>query len=333
MSVSWPGMVGVVSGMNLEGLTITMNAGKSVVPLSAKTPISLIALEILEHASTIEEAIAIAKNRKPFVSESLMIGSAKDHKAVLLELSPKNFGVYDVTEQQQLICTNHFQSAAYNSDKRNTQHIRDSHSQYRHEHLQELLAQKDPLTPSRMVDILRDRKGLHDEDIGLGNDKSLTHLLAHHAVVFQPEKKRVWVSNSPYQLGAFTAYDLRKVFADSSSRTQSKAIDSLTIAADPFLQTAAYRQYEQYRQESARIEHLLKSGTETLSPEDIENYKALNPKLWYVYYLSGQYQLKEKNYGEALADFEAALDKEIPTAQARRHIEQLRNKAKKKWKR
>src|SRR5690606_26464483 len=145
--VTWAGMVGVVSGMNNAGLTITMNAGKSDIPLVAKTPISIVAREILQYASTVEQAIEIAQKREVFVSESLMIGSAIDQKAVLIEMSPGNFGVSELENTSQLMCSNHFRSQAYQNDENNSQPILESHSQYRFDRMEEILSEQSKMNP------------------------------------------------------------------------------------------------------------------------------------------------------------------------------------------
>src|SRR5690606_14907311 len=162
MSVTWGGFIGVVSGMNEKGLTVTINAGKSKIPFVAKTPISIVAREILQYAATVDEAIAIAKKREVFVSEAIMIGSAIDHTAVLIEVSPNNFGVYEVGNSNELICSNHFQSEAFKDDRRNLKTIENSHSAYRYARMEELLSEESRLDPAKAVAILRNTKGLND---------------------------------------------------------------------------------------------------------------------------------------------------------------------------
>ncbi len=329
MSVTWPGMIGVVSGMNEHGLTVTINAGKSKIPWIAKTPISILNREILQYATNIEEAIAIAKKRQVFVSESIFVGSAKDKKAVTIEVSPKNFGVYEVANTNQLICTNHFQSDAYAEDKNNLKAIVESHSQYRYERLEELIGATEKLNVQDAVDILRNKDGLHDKAIGYGNEKALNQLLAHHGIVFKPEERQVWVSSNPYQLGAFVAYDLDEVFSANSASKLNLSKPELTIEADAFQFTEAYRNYEAYRIASKELQHAI--GDDAHIPlEKLTETIQLNPEYWEVYYLVGTYYYEKGFYTAALHAFETAKTKEITTVPDQEELEKYIKKIKRK---
>ena len=324
-SVSWPGMIGVVSGMNVKGVTVTINAGKSKIPLSAKNPISLVTREILQYASNINEAIAIAKRQQVFVSESILVSSGSERKAVIIEISPKNFGVYDSPNSSDLICTNHFQSEAYKNDKRNQEHIKDSHSKYRFEKLTELLSEKKQLNPIKMAEILRDRSGVKHANIGNGNEKSINQLLGHHAVIFSPEDLVFWVSSSPYQLGEFVAYDLNDVFNNKSVIGQLERKD-LLIPKDQFLDSEEYKNYEKYREYDRIIEQSI-ADKKFISQEWINDYINLNPQLWLVYYRAGRYYFEQKKYSDAKLYFEKALSKTISSESEKLLIQKYLSKS------
>lgn len=331
MMYTWPGFIGVVSGMNANGITVTINAGKSKIPLVAKTPIALLTREILQYASTTEEAIEIAKSREVFVSESIMVGSAKEKKAVLIEVSPNNFGVYEIKNSSQLVCSNHFQSEVYEKDRRNLKAIENSHTQARFDRMTQLLQQEDKLNPQKAIEILRNKKGVNDSVLGFGNEMAINQLLAHHGIVFQPESNLVWVSSNPYQMGAFVAYNINNAFAEFEQGNFSlKGIDSLKVAADPFLKTKAYKNYEKYRIEERKLEAAIKEKNFTKSAKELEKFIALNPKYWQAYQRVGLYYYEQKKYDLALPYFEKALDLEVTSLLDKEELEKFIKKSKRK---
>lgn len=314
MMYTWGGMIGAVSGMNEKGITVTINAGKSKIPFKAKDPITLVSREILQYASTIEDAIAIAKKREVFVSESIMVGSGDEGRAVLIEVSPKNFGVYEVENTDELICSNHFQSMAYQDDKRNQKTIEESHSKYRYDRMKQLVDGSEKLDVPAAVSILRNMKGLDDEALGYGNEKAINQLLAHHGIVFKPKERKVWVSANPYQMGAFVAYDLDDVFKKFAEGNvdASVATTSEIIPKSDFLETQEFKDYEAYR----KLEYSVKIKLENEQDVEIsegEELVGLNPDFWEAYYLAGMINYNHGLYTAALSLFETASTKVITT--------------------
>jgi len=328
MYVTWGGFMGVASGMNEKGLTVTINAAKSTIPRGSATPVSLVAREIVQYAGNIAEAIAIAKKRKMFVSESFLVGSAADNRAVIIEKTPRSMAVYD-PQRSPILCANHFQSEGLSGSARNREQMAESASVYRFRRLQELLKQAGPHhTVQQTVDILRNRQGLAGADIGMGNEKALNQLIAHHSVVFEPQKLRVWVSTAPWQLGAYVAYDLPHVFSLGGMKEDREICQAGQavgggghadgaggegcIGADPFLLSESFRNFEGYR----ALKHKLEDGA------DIDPYQlvAYNPAFYHAYVLAGDYCFKKEQLGEAASFYSKALTKEIATRKEEAYI-------------
>ncbi|HZB11784.1 MAG TPA: C45 family peptidase, partial [Chryseolinea sp.] len=242
MMVTFGGMTGVLSGMNDQGLTVTINAAKSDVPTASATPVTLVTREILQYASNIQEAYDIVAKRKMFVSESFLIGSAKDGKAAIIEKTPEAVDLVEA-RNNYLLSTNHFLGSKLGMTQLNQIHERTSASPYRFKRLAELLARNQQNSIDKTAGILRDQRGLNDADIGLGNEKAINQLVAHHGVIFQPEKKLMWVSTAPWQLGKFVCYNLDSVFAYKAFENREVYEADLAIPADSFLMTDQYRNY------------------------------------------------------------------------------------------
>jgi hypothetical protein len=315
-------MTGCVSGMNTQGLTVTINAAKSDIPYSARTPISILAREILQYASTIQEAYRIAEKRETFVSESILIGSARDGRAASIEKSPYKMDMVEGTNNY-IVVTNHFRSPLFASDQKNRKDIAENASYYRYQKVLEDIAAESPLDITNAAKILRDRSGLRKADIGMGNEKAINQLIAHHSVIFQPEKLRVWVSDGPWQVGGYTCYDIDKIFntfATINRRTEISETD-LSLPPDPFLSSQEYTQFNRFRMMRKKMRMMNRSGeVDKLGSSFVRELISANPEYFEVYSLAGDYYYVRKSPDSAALYYRKALGKVIPRWNEKKQI-------------
>lgn len=322
MMVTWGGFTGITSGMNEHGLTVTLNAAPSKLPSHTATPITLISREVLQYAKNINEAFAIVSKSQSFVSESFLIGSALDHRAVLIEKTPDTTILY-TSPKDEIVSTNHFQSSYFMNDPVNVKHKEESATVFRYDRLQQLLSQEKVHTPTSSIAILRNRLGWNDTNIGLSNENSVNQLVAHHSVIFLPEKKGVWVSSNPYQMGAYVYYDLNKIFASDYDITKQAQVYEMdqTIAADPFLTTPAYADYVYYKM---ILQKLQSTAFKTRLPESaIIKFAASNPEYFDTHVHIAQYYMAHEAYAKALPYLKRAQSKTIPRKEDRDKIVKL----------
>lgn len=329
MMVSWAGMIGTVSGINEKGLTVTINASKSEIPTGAATPISLVAREILQYAKNIDEAYAIAQKRKTFVSESILIGSLEDNQTATIEKTPSKTELFKAPTPNYIICANHYQGESFLNDKINQENIKQSSSNYRFKHLTQLIESTPQITVADAAAMMRNKNGIDEKNIGMGNEKSLNQLIAHHSIIFKPSKLQAWISTNPFQLGQYVCYDLNKVFSEAPLlRTKKELYEKeLNIPADNFLYSNEFKKFKAYKQ-MRMLFHFIKKHklTYSINEKTIKQFINTNPEYWETYDLLGDYYLLQNQKNMAKKYFTIALTKEITTVQDKEAIERKLNK-------
>jgi isopenicillin-N N-acyltransferase-like protein len=205
----------VVTGVNARGIVVALNPTRTDDPLETGAPLPLVLRQVLEEADTLEQALEILQAADLRTSGAVLVGDGRQRKAAIVELAPR-----DKDERKPrgddapaIWATNHLVREPFERDAQNDRIRRYTSSGYRYERLGELLAEpaSSPVDrgAARAVAILRDRRGLGGEELGLGNRNALDNLHLTHSVVVDATAMVMWVAEGPSALGRFRAIDLR----------------------------------------------------------------------------------------------------------------------------
>jgi len=235
-SVSWPGFIGTVSGMNAKGVGVVIHGGRARDTSEAGEPVVHTTRAILAEASNVEEAIAIVEARKAMVSHILLVSDANGDAAVI-ERAPGEPVWIRRIEGDKLGVTNHFEGP-FASDEKNLSIRKNTSTISRRSRLDELLESAKGLAPEGMAAILRDKKAVGGGDTPLGNRGTIDALIATHAVVMDGTARILWVSEGPHLMGRFVRFDLGKLLDPSYEPSADEAIDALP--EDPLLEDGSY---------------------------------------------------------------------------------------------
>jgi len=106
-SVGWPGFVGVATGMNEAGMVASALVVATVRNKPLATPAPFLYRRIVEETSRIEEAVAILRRSPRSQGHNLLLASADDRSAAVVEYTPWRMAIRR-PENGWISTTNHF---------------------------------------------------------------------------------------------------------------------------------------------------------------------------------------------------------------------------------
>ena len=229
LSVAWPGLVGVMTGMNAEGVAMAVHGGRAREPSKTGMPVIFSRRDALGRAHDAREAAAILAQQPVMVSHMVFVGDASG-RFLVVERAPG--AAATIREANAL--TNHFEGPLA-SDPANLRVRATTTTLARRARIDELLRDAAPASAdaARAVAMLRDHACAGGETCAPGDRRAIDAFIATHGVVFDLTSRAAWVSEGPHLSGAFARIDL----ADEPPPASAPLAE---IPADPALADGRY---------------------------------------------------------------------------------------------
>lgn len=239
-SVGWPGLTGVLTGMNLEGVMVLVNGGRAHDPKTTGIPVVFSLREVLQTAHDTDEAVALLAKQDVMVSHIVFVADAKGQFAVVERAPGADATVRRTfTDPTRVAVTNHFEGPLAD-DPRNVTVKNTTTTLPRRARLDEMLAGLAPASVDApaMVGMLRDHQCSGGTSCALGDRRAIDALIATHGVVADTTDRALWVSKGPHLSGQFVRFDLKRIFAAGHDPAADPPPE--TVAADPILTDGRY---------------------------------------------------------------------------------------------
>ncbi len=243
VSVAWPGFVGVVTGMNAEGVAVAVHGGRAREPSTSGVPVAFSLRETLAAARDTNEAVALLAAQPVMVSHLVFVGDGAGRYAVV-ERAP---GVAahvrrSFTHPGTASVTNHFEGPLA-GDPRDERVRATTTTLARRTRIDELLATVQPksATVARALELLRDH-GCSGGACPLGDRRAIDAFIATHGVVADLTERAMWVSTGPRLSGRFVKIDPRTLGRRSDGQPPDvPTLETLeSLPADPALTDGRY---------------------------------------------------------------------------------------------
>jgi isopenicillin-N N-acyltransferase-like protein len=320
ISIAWPGMIGVVTGINQAKIAVSIHAASSSDSRSIGTPVSLVLRDVMQHASTLEEAIRIIAESKVFVSDCYIIADGKTNRAAVVEKTPSRWSVRTPVENY-IVCSNHFLTEELKNDAENVRYMAEGTSVVRYNRMTELVqANYGLLEPAIVAGILRDRFVPQLDRAVLGNDASINPFIATHSIIIDATDGVIWVSCGPHQLGEYIPFSLENFEQPEFVRP---------IAADTALENGDYERFLKSNEMLLQADLLLKEDMTIDAVALIRQAQQLNSDFYLPALLLGRIAFDAKQWDKAAELLNKAQSLYPPFAYQRSEIEEKLKRIKK----
>ncbi len=242
LSVIWAGMVGAVTGVNDQGVYISINAAGSDDYARVGNPSTLVILQVLEEAASTADAVKILAEAPVFISDIFVVNDRAGDLRVI-EKTPKRFAHYPL--KKNAVVTNHLLDETFAGDRTNQKRISELTTIARFERGQKLVEAVPPGldfdgTVLAVLDILRD-KGVNEKGEALtpGNRRAIDALIATHAVIYDGVREFIYVSQGPALVGKFLGFDMKRSFAER------KPVPAGELPRDPLISDEDFKVFKE----------------------------------------------------------------------------------------